>query len=51
MIRSCPPIADGAEKYRGTISTTFLYLVDVKKSQMECDEFVRAEADLHAFQG
>ncbi|KIK32053.1 hypothetical protein CY34DRAFT_102312, partial [Suillus luteus UH-Slu-Lm8-n1] len=35
----------------GTISTMFLYLVDVKKSQMECDEFVRAEADLHAFQG
>lgn len=35
----------------GTISTMFLYLVDVKKSQMECDEFVKAEADLHAFQG
>lgn len=27
----------------GTISTVFLYLVDVKKSQMECDEFVKAE--------
>ncbi|KAG1759193.1 MFS general substrate transporter, partial [Suillus occidentalis] len=35
----------------GTISTMFLYLVDVKKSQMECNEFVKAEADLHAFQG
>lgn len=35
----------------GTISTVFLYLVDVKKSQMECDEFVKAEANLHAFQG
>ncbi|KAG1821615.1 autophagy-related protein 22-like protein [Suillus subaureus] len=35
----------------GTISTMFLYLVDVKKSQIECDEFVKAEADLKAFQG
>jgi hypothetical protein len=29
----------------------FLYLVDVKKSQMECDKFVKAEADLKAFKG
>ncbi|KAG2154021.1 MFS general substrate transporter [Suillus clintonianus] len=35
----------------GTVSTIFLYLVDVKKSQMECEEFVKAEADLRAFQG
>ncbi|KAG0706740.1 MFS general substrate transporter [Suillus ampliporus] len=26
----------------GTVSTMFLYLVDVKKSRMECEEFVKA---------
>jgi hypothetical protein len=34
---------------RGTISTIFLYLVDVKKSRVECDEFVEAEANREAF--
>lgn len=33
----------------GTISTIFLYLVDVKKSRVECDEFVEAEANREAF--
>ncbi|KIK95280.1 hypothetical protein PAXRUDRAFT_141029 [Paxillus rubicundulus Ve08.2h10] len=33
----------------GTISTIFLYLVDVKKSRVECEEFVEAEANREAF--
>lgn len=34
---------------RGTFSTIFLYMVDVKKSRIECDEFVIAEASRNAF--
>lgn len=33
----------------GAASTIFLYLVDVKKSRVECEEFVRAEAERAAF--
>jgi len=33
----------------GAVSTIFLYLVDVKKSRVECEEFVRAEAERAAF--
>ncbi|KAH7930161.1 MFS general substrate transporter [Leucogyrophana mollusca] len=33
----------------GTVSTVFLYFVDVKKSRVECEEFVKAEADRKAF--
>ncbi|KIJ67024.1 hypothetical protein HYDPIDRAFT_109018 [Hydnomerulius pinastri MD-312] len=33
----------------GTFSTIFLYFVDVKKSRIECDEFVGAEANREAF--
>ncbi|KIJ07753.1 hypothetical protein PAXINDRAFT_164557 [Paxillus involutus ATCC 200175] len=33
----------------GAISTIFLYLVDVKKSRVECEEFVEAEANREAF--
>jgi len=33
----------------GTASTIFLYMVDVKKSRMECDDFVKAEAKREAF--
>ncbi|KAH7884476.1 MFS general substrate transporter [Phlebopus sp. FC_14] len=33
----------------GTFSTIFLFFVDVKKSRMECDEFVEAEASRKAF--
>ncbi|KAJ8587711.1 MFS general substrate transporter [Rhizopogon salebrosus TDB-379] len=35
----------------GAVSTIFLYLVDIKNSRVECEEFVKAEADLEAFQG
>ncbi|EGN98810.1 hypothetical protein SERLA73DRAFT_181460 [Serpula lacrymans var. lacrymans S7.3] len=34
----------------GTISTVFLYLVDVKKSRIECDDFVKAEARRELFE-
>ncbi|KAL1707875.1 autophagy-related protein 22-like protein [Schizophyllum commune] len=34
----------------GTASTVFLWLVDVKKSRVECEAFVRAEAEREAFQ-
>ncbi|KAG8213464.1 hypothetical protein J3R82DRAFT_11982 [Butyriboletus roseoflavus] len=34
---------------RGMFSTIFLYMVDVKKSRIECDEFVMAEATQNAF--
>ncbi|KAH0832897.1 MFS general substrate transporter [Lanmaoa asiatica] len=33
----------------GTLSTIFLYMVDVKKSRAECEEFVEAEATRNAF--
>ncbi|EIW83924.1 MFS general substrate transporter [Coniophora puteana RWD-64-598 SS2] len=33
----------------GTASTIFLYMVDVKKSRVECDDFVKAEARRDAF--
>ncbi|THH32255.1 hypothetical protein EUX98_g1933 [Antrodiella citrinella] len=33
----------------GVFSTIFLYFVDVEKSRTECDEFVQAEAERHAF--
>lgn len=36
--------------YRGTFSTIFLYMVDVKKSRVECEEFVKAEARQNAFE-
>ena len=35
---------------RGTASTVFLWLVDVKKSRVECEAFVRAETEREAFQ-
>lgn len=35
----------------GILSIGFLYLVDVKKSRIECDEFVMAEADRKVFGG
>ncbi len=34
---------------RGVFSTIFLWMVDVPKSRVECQEFVRAEADRKAF--
>ncbi|KAL1737633.1 vacuole effluxer Atg22 like-domain-containing protein, partial [Schizophyllum fasciatum] len=34
----------------GTASTIFLWLVDVKKSRVECEAFVRAESEREAFQ-
>ncbi len=33
----------------GSLSTVFLYLVDVEKSRKECEEFVLAEAKRDAF--
>ncbi|KAI9439823.1 MFS general substrate transporter [Lactarius indigo] len=33
----------------GLFSTIFLFMVDVKKSRIECEEFVEAEATRHAF--
>lgn len=36
-------------RIRGTFSTIFLYLVDVKKSRIECDQFVEAEMERKAF--
>ena len=33
----------------GTLSTVFLYLVDVDKSRKECEAFVKAEAQREAF--
>ncbi|KAI0255030.1 MFS general substrate transporter [Lactifluus subvellereus] len=33
----------------GTFGTIFLFMVDVKKSRVECDEFVAAEAACNAF--
>jgi MFS-type transporter involved in bile tolerance (Atg22 family) len=33
----------------GLFSTIFLFMVDVKKSRIECEEFVAAEASRHAF--
>jgi hypothetical protein len=35
--------------YSGTFSTVFLYLVDVKKSRTECEEFIVAEMRRKAF--
>ena len=35
--------------YRGCLSTGFLYLVDVEKSRIECEEFVLAEAERKAW--
>ena len=34
---------------RGTLSTGFLWFVDIRKSRMECEEFVAAEAKREAF--
>ncbi|KAL0577641.1 hypothetical protein V5O48_004330 [Marasmius crinis-equi] len=34
----------------GVFSTLFLYMVNVEKSHIECEEFIRAEADRKAFQ-
>jgi hypothetical protein len=36
--------------HSGTFSTVFLYLVDVEKSRMECEEFMAAEMSRKAFQ-
>ena len=33
----------------GVFSTIFLYMVDVEKSRVECEEFVKAEAKRKAF--
>jgi hypothetical protein len=33
----------------GTLSTVFLFLVDVEKSRVECEEFVAAEVGHDAF--
>jgi len=33
----------------GLFSTIFLFMVDVKKSRIECEEFVAAEASREAF--
>ncbi|KAF9267955.1 MFS general substrate transporter [Marasmius fiardii PR-910] len=35
----------------GVFSTLFLYMVNVEKSRVECEEFIRAEADRKAFEG
>lgn len=35
--------------YRGAFSTIFLFMVDMKKSRIECDEFIAAEAKREAF--
>lgn len=35
---------------RGVFSTIFLWFVDVDKSRVECEEFIRAEADRKAFE-
>ncbi|KAJ7094257.1 hypothetical protein C8R44DRAFT_383426 [Mycena epipterygia] len=34
----------------GVVSTVFLWLVDVDKSRVECEEFVRAEQEREAFE-
>ncbi|KAJ8072859.1 hypothetical protein PM082_016418 [Marasmius tenuissimus] len=34
----------------GVFSTLFLYMVNVEKSHVECEEFIKAEADRKAFQ-
>ena len=34
----------------GTLSTVFLYFVDVGKSRMECEEFLEAELKRKAFE-
>ena len=34
---------------RGVASTVFLWMVDVQKSRVECEEFVLAEAKREAF--
>ncbi|KLO08934.1 MFS general substrate transporter [Schizopora paradoxa] len=34
----------------GTLSTVLLYMVDIKKSRLECEAFVSAEADRDLFQ-
>lgn len=36
--------------HRGVLSTIFLVLVDVDKSRVECEEFIRAEAERKAFE-
>ncbi|EEB89454.1 hypothetical protein MPER_12445 [Moniliophthora perniciosa FA553] len=33
----------------GVFSTLFLYMVNVEKSHIECEEFIKAEADRKAF--
>jgi len=33
----------------GTVSTVFLYMLDMKKSRVECEEFIVAEAEREAF--
>jgi hypothetical protein len=35
--------------FRGVLSTGFLWMVDVDKSRVECDEFVLAESARKAF--
>lgn len=34
---------------RGTFSTIFLYMVNVKKSRIECEQFIEAEMKRQAF--
>lgn len=36
-------------EHSGTLSTVFLFLVDVEKSRIECEEFVAAEVGHDAF--
>jgi hypothetical protein len=36
--------------FRGVFSTIFLWLVDVDKSRVECEAFVRAEQERKAFE-
>ena len=37
------------KKNRGAFSTIFLFMVDMEKSRVECEEFVAAEAEHQAF--
>ena len=37
------------EAFSGTVSTVFLFMVDVDKSRVECEEFVAAEVRHDAF--
>lgn len=37
------------DTFRGAFSTIFLFMVDMKKSRAECEEFIAAEAKREAF--